>query len=217
MDGSITWDVESIRINNDCGFCFDFPDPFYWTKNGDSLYFTHNGSGDGCYVIGGNGGRDFMRLDLSTRKIEDLYIHGSWISISPDERFIAALTWEHQGLLIKDLGTGKDTQLEFALLGHEIFRRETATAINQGYIVWSPDGGSLAFTIIAGYCDYPSSFSNTYIVKVDLHSMTQQMLVENDDGNRVTIEWPEANRIHLEDPDGNTWWLNPGTGEVEGE
>lgn len=88
-DGKIEWQAENKPFIDDPPFGFWFPVPFHWSKDGKYLYYAHRASGDGCF--GGNKylGSDLQRLDLTTGKVEDVSSGGTYISISPDEKYLA--------------------------------------------------------------------------------------------------------------------------------
>jgi hypothetical protein len=173
------------------------------------LYYAHRADGDGCF--GGNKhlGKDLKRLDLTTGEVSQVSNGGTYLSFSPDEKYLATISFGSEGINIQNLTSDKLDILDL-LVRHEDLGLET----DQRYITWSPDSQSLVFVIMAGVCDFTVESYFNWIVRVDISTLTQSMLTERDERGLVPVSWIEQDRILTRDKDGNLWWMNPSTGAV---
>jgi hypothetical protein len=208
-DGRISWEVENEIYAENPPSGFWFPVPFYWSKDGKYLYFAHNASGDGCF--GGNKhlGKNVERLDLTTGEVSHVSEGGTYLAISPDEKYLAFIPFGDESINIQSLTNGKVDKLEL-LVRHEDLGIET----DQRYITWSPDSKSLVFVIMAGVCDFTVESYFNWVVPVDLSPLSQRMLTEKDEQGLVPISWIAQDKILTRDKDGKIWWMNPNTGET---
>jgi hypothetical protein len=206
----IEWVVEDNPFSDIAVGGGSFPVPYYWSKNGQYLYFTHTSSGDGCFAGGEHKGWDLQRLDLATGGVEQISPNGgSWISISPDESSFAYLVYAKQGITLRNIQTGEENT--FDLL---VQQEEVGMEIDQRYIVWSPDSNALVYVVMAGVCDFrPESYFN-WLIFVDLKTTVQKILLEKDERGLVPISWVDENRILFRDGNQQLWWMNLETGEM---
>jgi len=207
--GRVEWEVENEVYVDEPPIGFWFPVPFYWSKDGKYLYFAHRASGDGCF--GGNNhlGKDLKRLNLITGEVSQISSGGTYMAISPDENYLAAISFGDEGINIQNLSSGKLEILDL-LIRHEDLGLET----DQRYITWSPDSKSLVFVIMAGVCDFSVESYFNWIVRVDIESLSQTMVTERDEQGLVPISWIEKDKILTRDKEGKLWWMNPSTGEI---
>lgn len=207
--GRIEWEVENEIFIEEPPAGFWFPVPFYWSKDGKYLYYAHRASGDGCF--GGNKhlGKDLERIDLTTGEVSSISSGGTYMSISPDENYLATISFGDEGINIQNLSSGKLEILDL-LIRHEDLGLET----DQRYISWSPDSKSLVFVIMAGVCDFSVESYFNWIVRVDIESFSQKILTERDEQGLVPISWVEKDKILTRDKEGELWWMNPSTGNV---
>ncbi len=207
--GKVVWEAENEVIEYNSLFDYSFPAPFYWTKDGRYLYFVHRFGGDGCY--GGNEhlGIDVKKIDLFTGKVSYVSPGGTYLSFSPNEKYLATLSYSEEGITIKNLINNDTKTYKFAI-NEEDYDFE----IDQKYITWSPDSNSLVYVIMEGVCDGVVESYFNWIVRVDLKSQTQRLLTEKDEKRYIPIAWTELDKILVRDFDGNLWWMNPNTSKI---
>lgn len=207
--GMVEWEAENKPFIEEPPAGFWFPVPYHWSKDGHYLYFAHRADGDGCF--GGNPhlGKDLQRLDLATGEVEDISSGGSYMAISPDENYLATVSFAREGIKIQNLQSGDSKVLDLV-----IQQEDVGMELDQRYITWSPDSKSLVFVIMAGVCDFTVESYFNWIVRVDVQSLSQHLLTEKDEHGSVPISWIEQDRILVRDKDGNLWWMNSNTGET---
>lgn len=205
--GRIEWEVENEIFIEEPPAGFWFPVPFYWSKDGKYLYYAHRASGDGCF--GGNKhlGKDLARIDLTTGEVRQISPGGTYITISPDEKFLATFSYGREGITIQNLLNNESITLNLV-----VKQEDVGFEIDQRYITWSPDSNSLVFVIMAGVCDGAVESYFNWIVRVDMASFSQRLLTEKDEQRFVPISWLEKDKILVRDKDGILWWMNPDTG-----
>ena len=208
-DGKVEWEVENKPFVEEPPIGFWFPVPFHWSKDGNYLYFAHRASGDGCF--GGNKhlGKDLQRLNLATGEVNDISSGGTYMAISPDEKYLAAVSYAREGIKIQNLENG-----DLKVLDLVIHQEDVGFELDQRYITWSPDSQSLVFVIMAGVCDGTVESYFNWIVRVDIQSLSQRFLTDKDEQGLVPISWIEQDKILVRDKDGNLWWINPNTGAI---
>jgi Tol biopolymer transport system component len=207
--GTVEWEVENKPFIEEPPAGFWFPVPFYWSKDGHYLYFVHRADGDGCF--GGNPhiGKDLQRVDLASGKVEDISSGGSYMAISPDENYLATVSFAREGIKIQNLRSGDSKVLDLI-----VRQEDVGMELDQRYITWSPDSKSLVFVVMAGVCDFTVESYFNWIVRVDIQSLSQRMLTEKDEQGFVPISWVKEDKIIVRDKEGNLWWMNPTTGET---
>jgi len=208
--GQVVWLVEDLPYEANIPWGFSFPVPFYWSKDGRYLYYTHRGSGDGCFAGDIHRVEDLFRLDLTNGEvIKILDVGGTWVAFSPDEQYLASVSFGASGIQITNLATGQTQTLDL-LVRQEDIGMET----DQRYIVWAPNSRSLVFVIMSGVCSYPGESFYNWTVRVDLNPLSQRVLLEKDDRDLVPVLWTEQNQILTRDREGYLFWMNPADGSV---
>ncbi len=206
----IVWIVEDVPFQDVPVAGFSFPEPFYWSNNGQFLYFTHRSSGDGCFGGDIHRSEGLHRLDLATGNVVELSPNlASFMVISPDEKTLAYFDFAREGLTLRDLETGSETNLN-----QLVKQEEVGMVLDQQYIVWSPDGKFLAYVILAGVCDSIIESHFNWFVAVNVKDGTQKILRERDENGIVPISWVEPDKILARDNQGKLWWLDPVTGNL---
>ena len=187
---------------------FEYPYIFKWSEDGQHLFYSHlSTGGDGCYVTHKPGGFDFHRFDLATG--EDIILQatgGTQLALSPDEKKLAYVqNWDSQL-----------TILDFENKNMQVIPLLTITEV-QGlvdtidHILWSPDRTHLVYSYSWGDCgDY--FVSNIIILELD--TLSQIFLVENNRNGYIPIEWAKKEQILIKDNEDNQWWLNVTTKEI---
>ena len=207
--GRIEWEIENEIFIDEPPVGFWFPVPVYWSKDSKYLYYAHRASGDGCF--GGNKhlGKDLERIELTTGEVSQISSGGTYMSISPDEKFLATFAYGREGITIQNLLNNESKTLDLV-----VTQEDAGFEIDQRYITWSPDSKSLVFVIMAGVCDGVVESYFNWIVRVDIQSFSQRLLTEKDKQGFVPISWLEKDKILVRDKDGILWWMNPDTNAI---
>lgn len=203
IDGAVEWIAETITDRDFWGG-FEWAIPFHWSQKEYRLYFTHHVRGDGC--ISQFHGSDLHSLDLQTGEVTEIVPRvGYWLALSPDETTLAYLSFE-KGLVLHNLTSGDERRVHL-----NIEDAYPETPIHESNLLWSPDGNLLVLTIAIDVCG--PEWSNA-IIQVDAATLSQTILIHEDEKLFHTIEWSEATRILLWEKDRHLWWLDTGTGAV---
>jgi Tol biopolymer transport system component len=206
-EGGIRWTV--MEMWRETGLGYTIPQPVKWSQNGRFFYFTNVPVVDGCKALTPNGS-DLQRVDLGTGKvIEVLPPTAFWVSISPDETWVAYIKQRYLSLGLRNLNTGEENEVKF----------DPGKEFDAGNIVWSPEGDMLALTLAIQPCTggYPGSgvySKSTSILIINTSTLEVRTVVEEDDRRLVTSAWNEVGQVELKDPEGNPWILNVRTGQI---
>lgn len=207
-DEKVGYIVEDEPFIDEHPYGFSFPVPFYWSKNGAYLYYIHRADGHGCFGGGVHSGSDLRRLDLATGQVEDIAPGGSYISISPNETWYGAFYYK-ESLYLQNLKTDQWITLPSLVTHHEIVGNE----LDQQHIVWSPDEKALMYVVMGGVCDSLKESFYTWLIRVDLPTFTQTVLLTADERGLIPVSWPEPNKVLFRDENSQLWWFNPTTKE----
>jgi hypothetical protein len=195
----IEWIAETASGES---FYLSNPYPFSWSQNEQVFYFTHLGFGDGCQAYGN--GSDMHRLNLMTGEVEEVASGGYWFALSPDENRLAYLSYK-RGLVVHYLESDSETELQFNL-GPE---PEFWDVID---LMWSPDSNQILTIAVFDICFGPNS---TYsLIRVDVNTLEQFVLVDGLKSLNRIIEWPEPEKALLELENQQFAWVNIATGEL---
>lgn len=179
------------------------PQPWQWSADGQSLYFSNVMYGIGGYILFG-GGTDLQKIDLASHAITEIVPQRNCLcptTLSPDETLVAYLdrTDAGQVLHIREVNGGADRSLPM-----------DSKYAQAGSILWSPDGASLVLTLAVG--DYEKEAYS--VVKVDVQTLALQVLVPDDTRLLQTQVWPVQDVIWLDDASHNVWRLDPVSGTL---
>jgi ABC-type transport system involved in multi-copper enzyme maturation permease subunit len=199
-DGTVEWTAvdEWTRF----GLGYTTPQPFHWSREGRYLYFTNEPVPDGCGVF--VNGSDLHKVDLSNGDVTEVVpSSGLWLSLSPDETMLAYIGYGDRGLVLRDLATGAEREAKLA----------PGPDYAAGHVIWSPDGTELVLTLAIRPCsaNWAESVS---VVRVDVATLQQTTLLEQDRRLFTTLEWPTLDRVLLKDDNGALWSMDPRTGQV---
>jgi dipeptidyl aminopeptidase/acylaminoacyl peptidase len=180
------------------------PQPVQWSRDGRYLYFTDEPYGIGGYILFW-GGPDLQQVDLVTGTITEILPDQGCLcamSLSPDGTTLASIAGiDPLELVLRNIldGTERRTQLES---GHW----------QAGNIVWSPDGKALMFTMAIGDPE-KEAYS---IVRVDVGTLAQTVLIHDDARLLETIVWADAKTVWLNSTLmlGGAWRMDAETGET---
>lgn len=190
-----------IRTWSPFGLGWDAPRLERWSNDGQSLYFTTAGFGDGCGVF--SSGSNLQRFNTADNTITRLLFNDRWATFSPAEKSVAYL--EFNNLVIQDLETGEQKRIDNA----------NPVPIPSGHIVWSPDGKMIAYTIANSPCMNGWADSTTLVV-VDTSEMTQRELLTNDKRRFVTVKLNGLDSLIVTDFETVSYSsLNLQTGEIQ--
>jgi len=203
MDGSAEWKV--VDQTSNWGLGWTTPRPFHWSHDGRSLYFTNYGVPDGCPGFGNGWG--LSKVDLDDGSItEVLPSMGNWMALSPEEERLAYVPRSAHAVVIRDLATGKEST--FALQTGE---GDPTASI--GHILWSPDGSALILTVALDRCQALEKLRHS-IVRLDLSTGAETVLVDGDERWLVTQSWPDPDEIILLDGQERHWRMEANSGLV---
>lgn len=148
-----------------------------------------------------------QRVDVSDGSVEDIVPPvGLWLSLSPDETTLAYVGYADRDLVLRDLSTGRERQAQ-------IKAARDVAEFHLGHLVWSPDGSTLMLTVAFDACGPPEGRTHA-IVRVDAQTLSQSIVLPEDDRLFTTQTWSKADRVTLHDRDGNAWDLDPWTGDL---
>jgi hypothetical protein len=186
-----------------------FPAPVRWSQDGQYFYFSNQVTPDGCALFGSRS-VDLYKLELATGEVQVL-LSGNYfgLSLSPNERLVAAIKQVTREFTILDLDTGEEIAVDI----------DPGVDYAAGAVVWSPQGDQLALTLAIQPCngDYaePGLFAvSSSIMLVDAQSGEAQTLIEDDDRKFETVAWDDLDWITLRDKESTLWLLNMETGEL---
>ncbi|MDQ3006065.1 MAG: hypothetical protein M3R47_11890 [Chloroflexota bacterium] len=167
----------------------------FWSPNNRYFYYTdwREGNPESC----GNYAVPLIyRFDTPTQ--ENLTIGGG--HISPDQLKLAM--WQRNEIVIWDLDQG------------EVGRVQSLTRVRfNGEISWSPDGQSIVY--LQTEWDCAPDYGKTYLTRLDLSDMSQELLFEHDSPGFGSVSWDTANQITLLDGMRNSWTYNLVTKELK--
>ncbi len=201
LDGSITW----VLIDEWSLWALGATSPRIVGWSPQAFYFSNYGVADGCGLFGVD--LHIRRLSLEDGSVTEIPIEaGSLAALSPDGGYAAYVTGGRDApqITIHDLATG---ELRTAPLdiGDDFW--------GAGELVWSPDGQSLMLTVDHNGCGPDTARS---IIRVDVPSLTQHILIDHVDRLFRTESWTEADRVVLREQDVGLWWMDAATGEIIG-
>lgn len=184
------------------GLGYAIPQPLYWSHDGRYLYITNKPVPDGCAVF--VNGSDLRRVDLSDGSVREMMpAVGLWLSLSPDETTLAYIGYGDRGLVIRDLATGTERETKL----------DPGKDYQAGHIIWSPDGTTIMLALAIRPCSTEWADS-TSIVRVDIATLEQVTLLQEDKRLLVPVEWATIDKVLLKDKEGSDWLMDAVTGQV---
>lgn len=201
-DGSVTWTIADAWSH--FGLGYTAPRPFHWSQDGHYLYFTNEPVPDGCVVF--VNGSDLQQVDLNSGRVKEIVPpKARWLSVSPDEKNVAYIYWNGNALdvILHDLATARERTANLV----------TGENVQAGNIIWSPDAQALMLTVAIRPCTGKWADS-TSIVRVDISTLKQTILIREDKRLFTTDQWSATDKVLLRDADGQSWWMDTATGQV---
>ena len=210
-DGTTHWTIIDKQKEMDLGF--PVPVPLKWSRDGSHFYFTHRVTPDGCSAFPFL--TDLQQVNLEDGTVDNLLPDSAVaLALSPDDSQVAYFFGGERGLVLRDLVTGEERET----------RIDPGKDFNAGNILWSPEGNSLALTLAINPCTGRYGLSKTVwaesttILLVDVETLQQKVLVNEDPRWFVTWEWNEPERITVANGEEDSlWYLNVNTGEITRE
>jgi len=200
-DGSIERTV--VDEWSHLGLGYTTPRVFHWSQNGRYLYFTNEPVPNGCAVF--VNGSDLWKIDLADGSVTQVVPHvGLWLSLSPDETTLAYIGYGDRGLVLRDLTTSVEREVKL----------DPGQEYSAGQITWSPDGKTIMLTLALRPCSKDWAAA-TSIVRVEVETLEQTTLIDQDSHLFTILEWPTVERVLVVDRDSDYWWMDTTTGHLQ--
>lgn len=203
LDGSVSWRlVDSWSL-----WALGATNPRIVGWSPGAFYFAEHGTADGCDPFGAD--LNIRRLALDDGSLSETPIlAGSGVALSPDGTLAAYVSRDADvpTIVVHDLATG-----EQRLAGLEI----DGSYWGAGNVVWAPDGSALMLTVDHSGCGPPENGARS-IVRAEVSSLDQQILIDRSNRLLRTHSWPEMDRAQLSEQEGGLWWMDAATGEITG-
>jgi WD40 repeat protein len=199
LDGSVEWRPIDEWVEDGVGGTS--PHPFHWSAEGRYFYYINQGAADGC----GTPFAYLQKTDLATGVVAQV-IPEVWgvLGLSPDGGSVAYATYGDDGLELYHLETGEMRSIPLSL--------EARSEWYASNITWSPDGRAVIVTAEVDTCGLTNGKQR--LVRVDLETATQTVLLEDSAWRFWVAEWPEIGRVVLKEGGNNTWWMDAETGAL---
>lgn len=210
-NGKMEWKI--VEKWGEIGLGWSFPQPIRWSKDGRSLYYTHQVVPDGCVIFPPQDG--LYQVDLESGKVTEWFPRGQLdadgLSLSPDEKTLAYVksSRNEKGKLLQPLSV---VLRDLRSREERAANMESLSALCAANIVWSPDGQFLAVTVTSMCCYEEGGVSSVLVV--DGESLTVTPIVLEDKRYRLAKAWSGNEHLLLHDPQGNLWSWNRENGEL---
>lgn len=199
-DGTTEWVI--VDEWAEWGLGYTIPQPLHWSRDGRYLYYTNCPVPDGCAVF--VNGSDLHRVDLNDGSVREIMPPvGLWLSLSPDETQLAYIGYGDRGLVIQDLATGTERETKL----------DPGKDYQAGQIIWSPDSTAIVLALAIQPCSTDWAAS-TSILRVDMATLEQVLLISEDERLFIPEEWSTTNKVFLKDKGGDYWLMDATTGEL---
>jgi len=202
-DGGLRWKI--LDEERPFGLGYTLPAQFHWQRDGSGLFYTEHGIPDGSpTILGFDCG--LFRTDLQNGETTQLTAACGSLRAAPDGESFAAL----QGgrLLIHRISGEVIREISFT----DFLGLGEQSGWLAGGLVWSPDNGRLAFSILQNMAD--AAEIQTSFVLVDLVTGSVRFFLQNQPGQYLPIDWQESEVLVIMDTFGLRYRLNIRTGEI---
>jgi len=183
-------DQKEFIVENNLRDCWDYLGGIgglVWSPNGQYFYYTNPRESvpEGLCAYWA---RPVKRVHADSQKVE--LVGGG--HLSPDNTKLAF--WQDNNIVIWSLDKGEIARIPAFM--PEAFKNQ---------IAWSFDSQSLVYLQTQAGCP---PFGKSYVTRLDLSGMTQNLLIESEDPSFHRLTWDAPSRISLFDENGNIWRFN---------
>jgi hypothetical protein len=153
------------------------------------------------------GGPDLKRVDLQSGAVSEVVPDTTGclcpMTVSPDGSSVAYIAgFGPLELVLRQVASGEERRAPI-----------DANHLQAGNILWSPDGATLFYTMAVSNFENQAS-EKFAVVRVEVASLTQTIVLPDDERLLNTVLWPEASTLWLNDKLGNSWRMNAATGDL---
>jgi hypothetical protein len=166
--------------------------PVHWTKDSHFIYFTVTPEqwNDGAYLALDSFAPLLGRMDIDKGDVVEVLSGSFYHSFSPtDRRLIEVQEFEHPvKLIVHDLQTG---------LSQTLIPDDNPKYGQAVRVIWSPDGLKFVFVAAFGgeYGDEVNEPNVQSLILVDLHDLSQRVIISEIPDFIETISWAENDVI----------------------
>lgn len=175
----------------------EWPIPYRWSADGQSLYITDTAAVDGCGMF--ITGTHLDKVDLATGAVTQLLppFHTLNFALSPDEQGLALISRSPEGaqLLLRNVVSGDE---QAVLLN-------AAPDAQAGDLVWSPDSHGLIVTLVHAPCSEQTRYSLLHFSRAT-NALTP--LVSAEPAPTRVEAWPNPSRVQLTNASGESWLVD---------
>ncbi len=202
-DGGARWQI--LDEERPFGLGYTLPAQFHWSRDGSQLFYTEHGNPDGSpTIVGFDCG--LYRVDLQNGEKLQLTDECGLLRAAADGETYAVL--QGSRLVIHNLSGQVLREFAFATL----LKLDQDSNWQAGGLVWSPDNGRLAFSILNNI-QQPAEIQTSFVL-VDLISGMVRYVLENRQGQYLPILWDEGETLLIQDGFGLRYRLNIRTAEI---
>lgn len=180
----------------------EWPVPYRWSADGQSLYVTDNAAVDGCGTF--INGTHLNKVDLASGTTTELLPRYRTLNfaLSLDEQWLAftSNTPEGELLVIREAASGAEQSV---LL-------DAAPDAQAGNVVWSPDGQGILVSVVHAPCSQQTRYSLLHFNRAT-NALTS--LASQEPSPAHVAAWPSPPRVRLSDDSGAVWFFDVATGE----
>ncbi|MGH2535952.1 MAG: hypothetical protein ACRDHL_00995 [Candidatus Promineifilaceae bacterium] len=179
------------------GLGYTHPEPFFWSADGQRLYFTNVPVPDGC--VAAANGSDLYRVELATGRVTQIFGSvGVLIGLAADES--QAAYFSGQALGLKELASGAQSLIPFP-----------DPVWPAAELRFGPDGSAVAVLQIEDPC---GQAGRTSLTVVDVARGEPRRLIAADARPFRIQAWDEPGEIVLDAGAAGVWRLDVASGEL---
>lgn len=202
-DGGLRWKV--LDEERPFGLGYTLPAQFHWQKDGSGMFYTEHGIPDGNPTIFGHD-CGLFRVNLQNGETTQLTAGCGSLRAAPDGASFAALRGSR--LLIHRINGEVIREIPFT----DLLGLGEQSGWLAGGLVWSPDNGRLAFSILQNIAS-PAEIQTSFVL-MDLVSGSVRSLLQNQPGQYLPVDWRESEALLILDTFGLRYRLNIRSGEI---
>ena len=181
------------------GLGVSFPNTYWWSTDGNTLFVANFGVPDGCSYFGF--GTKLQKIDLETKEIIPIAqdVEGVF-SIPPDGKSLAYL--QDQAMIFRSLKDGSEQRTFF---------ETPAGEFRAGDIHWSPSSDQVIFNVVTKPCTNEASFA---FYTADFASATATIVLPFSQTMYTFETWTNGIGLILDASDGKRYSLDLQSGEL---